>query len=192
MQPPQVILPPKLLIVDVGANIGASTVRFANQFPKASIFAIEPLRRNFERLSFNTIEYDNITALEYALGADNRRVGIQDQSTIRSEWQAQVHNDFNSNSAEVEQIDMTTLLNRYQISHIDLLKINVEGYETEILKTFGSWHRKVEVIAIAIRSSVNFESIGNSMNSLFEFRPTSDFCYHIAENRILWSFPRVP
>ena len=130
--------------------------------------------------------------MKYAVGANNRRVGIKYQSTIGSEWQAQVQNDFNSNSAEVEQIDVTTLLNRHQIFHIDLLKINVEGYETEILKTFGSWYQRVGVIAIAIRSSVNFESIGNSMNSLFEFRPTSDFCYHIAENRILWSFPRVP
>ena len=75
--PPQVILPSKLLFVDVGANIGASSVRFANQFPLASIFAIEPEHRNFERLTFNTLEYDNITVLKYAVCDNNRRVGIK-------------------------------------------------------------------------------------------------------------------
>ena len=42
------------LIVDAGANIGASPLYFALSFPKASVVAIEPERDNFELLAANS------------------------------------------------------------------------------------------------------------------------------------------
>jgi FkbM family methyltransferase len=41
-------------ILDAGANIGASAVYFAQQFPRAHIVAVEPARSNFELLQANT------------------------------------------------------------------------------------------------------------------------------------------
>jgi len=42
------------LIIDAGANIGASAVFFNSTFPKARLVAIEPEKDNFELLSANT------------------------------------------------------------------------------------------------------------------------------------------
>src|SRR5690606_19859897 len=42
------------LIVDAGANIGASTIYFHYSFPEARLVALEPERSNFDLLCANT------------------------------------------------------------------------------------------------------------------------------------------
>ncbi len=85
---------------------------------------------------------------------------------------------------------MQSFLTLEQIQNVDILKINVEGLESQILSTFSEWHSRVTVIAIAIRSSEDFESIAKVMEHLLKFRPSRDFVYHLAESRILWIWPR--
>ena len=188
--PTQFSLPDEMLILDVGANIGASTVKFALLFPKATIFAIEPMRRNFELLKRNTEEWGKIECSRCALGANNLAVGISSQSNLGAEWQAQVTTNVDDHSERVEQYTMDRFLEMHDIDFIDFLKINAEGAETEILETFSQWHNKVGILAIAIRSSANFESIGKTMELLLQSRPRVQYVYHLAESRILWSWPR--
>jgi FkbM family methyltransferase len=45
---------PKPLILDCGANIGASTIWFATQFPRSTVVAVEPEPGNFAVLQKNT------------------------------------------------------------------------------------------------------------------------------------------
>ncbi len=42
------------IIVDAGANIGLASLFFAQRFPSAKIFALEPDHSNFEMLMKNT------------------------------------------------------------------------------------------------------------------------------------------
>src|SRR4051812_16185801 len=56
------------LIIDAGANIGASAVYFGCTFPAAHIVAIEPARSNFELLQANTQGLD-VDARHAAIGA---------------------------------------------------------------------------------------------------------------------------
>ena len=48
---------PPSLILDLGANIGASSVYFLNRFPQARVVAIEPDRDNFLRCQVNLAPY---------------------------------------------------------------------------------------------------------------------------------------
>lgn len=57
------------LIVDGGANIGASAIWFARLFPEATISAIEPDNENFGLLSANVAGYPTITPIHAALGS---------------------------------------------------------------------------------------------------------------------------
>jgi FkbM family methyltransferase len=56
------------LILDAGANIGASAVFFAMHFPGAHIVALEPAQDNFELLRANTAGLD-VEARQAAIGA---------------------------------------------------------------------------------------------------------------------------
>src|SRR2546430_860864 len=48
----------KPLIIDAGANIGASVIWFATRYPGAQIVAVEPAPNNCDLLVFNTRYYD--------------------------------------------------------------------------------------------------------------------------------------
>jgi hypothetical protein len=50
-------------IIDAGANIGLTSVYFANRFPSARILALEVDQQNFEVLAANARSYPHITPL---------------------------------------------------------------------------------------------------------------------------------
>lgn len=55
------------LIIDAGANIGLSSVYFANKYPNAKILSIEPEEGNYNILLKNTSLYKNIIPIKKAL-----------------------------------------------------------------------------------------------------------------------------
>jgi FkbM family methyltransferase len=71
------------LILDAGANIGASAVYFAARFPRARIIAFEPEPGNFALLRRNT-EGLEVALRCQALGGVSQRVSIVDPG--RGEW----------------------------------------------------------------------------------------------------------
>ena len=65
------------LIIDAGANIGASTLYFALHFPRAQIVSIEPERGNYDLLCRNTVGLD-VRCLQAALAAAPGRAAVRD------------------------------------------------------------------------------------------------------------------
>ena len=65
----QFAVSPKV-IVDVGANIGLSSVYFSIRYPEAKIYALEPALDNFDMLKKNTAPYTNIVPILGALMAN--------------------------------------------------------------------------------------------------------------------------
>ena len=57
-------LKPKL-ILDVGANIGATSVFFAMNYPSARIYSFEPTVMNFSLLKKNTSHFQNVTVYNW-------------------------------------------------------------------------------------------------------------------------------
>jgi hypothetical protein len=55
------------LIIDVGANIGATAIYFSLAFPNSKIECYEPSLRNYYYLKKNTEYFDNITANAYVI-----------------------------------------------------------------------------------------------------------------------------
>ena len=64
--------------MDAGANIGLASILFANRFPQAKIFAIEPEHDNFNLLADNVCTYDNIVPLHAALWGENATIHLTD------------------------------------------------------------------------------------------------------------------
>ena len=52
------------LILDVGANVGATSMFFAINYPNARIFSFEPTEMNFRWLQKNTESFKNITRIK--------------------------------------------------------------------------------------------------------------------------------
>lgn len=118
------------LFVDVGANIGGYTV-LASADREANTIAIEPGPSAFSRLianiRINGIE-DRVHALDVALGATPGVVNFT--SSLDTTNHVVIERE---NTATVS-VNMDTLDNVLGNQSPVLLKIDVEGFETEVLK----------------------------------------------------------
>jgi len=133
-----VALDPKT-IVDIGANIGITSVSLTKQFPKAKIFAFEPIEDNFLLLKRNTQRYLNITAFQVALGSKNEERDIffsdsQDNFGGFSLFAA------GSNTAIRKRVlgkETAMFFLQLGISKLDIIKIDTEGSEFDILTSIN-------------------------------------------------------
>lgn len=126
------------LIIDAGANIGSVSKELNFWFPKAQIFAFEPVKNTFNILVNNTLKYPKIYPKQDALGATNEKVKISlsTENTINSLKLPTAHHAIGIEEISVIRLDEFLLANN--LNHIDILKIDVEGFEFEVLEGCGT------------------------------------------------------
>jgi len=130
------------IIVEIGAHYGLLTHELCSKFPCAEIYAIEPATIAFKNLKQNLQDVDNVKMFKYAIGNYNGRalLNINSFDETNSLLQAEEASTSISgllkheSSEEVEILTLDTFCVVNQISSIDLLKIDAQGYSYEILE----------------------------------------------------------
>lgn len=122
------------VIFDLGACIGDSAIYFSLRYPNAHIYALEPDPMNIPLLKRNTRRFPNISIHEFAVGATNETVSFY------SNHKTGVSSSFIKRNAEDQEktVAVKTLPSLMQdlgVSHIDILKFDVEGAEGDIFLT---------------------------------------------------------
>lgn len=122
---------------DVGANRGDYSKALINKFRGSKVYSFEPLPSTFGMLKKETQSFENIYCINKALGAQEGRRKIYSDgagsglsSFFPLESQAE-------NKSHMEEVCITTLdsfCSANEIRQIDFLKIDVEGFEFEVLK----------------------------------------------------------
>jgi FkbM family methyltransferase len=144
------------LIIDAGANIGASIVWFANCFPSAKIIGIEPSSQNLKYALKNTasIPGNRIELLHAALASNgDEYLDLYDPSD--EEWS---YSTFSQNDEavvvktkeKVKTVDFKQLLDRQADACPYLLKIDIEGAEHSLFDTHQEYISKFYVIIIEL------------------------------------------
>lgn len=140
---------PPHTIVDAGANIGLASLYFAQRFPQAKIFSLEPDRSNFDMLTSNTRLHPQIVPLKYALWDKNMMLEIVDGG--HDKWGLQVREAEDNPSRDVQGVNLEYLMTKHNIKQIDLLKIDIEGAEWELFHgNFQQWLPRVKVLVIEL------------------------------------------
>ena len=143
-------------IIDVGANIGQFSNKISKILPNANIFAFEPLNNCYTELLSNVKHNTNIECFNFALGKEE---GIFDMysndfspssSLLKMD---KTHVDLFPQTSEtsIEQINVKTLdsfLNTIKINRKVLLKIDVQGYELNVLKGAEEILNQVDIIIL--------------------------------------------
>ena len=138
-------------IIDAGSNIGLTTLQFLKYFPEARIIAIEPDLENFKQFSKNTKKFsENVVMLQKAVWSENTRVFLHSDFRDHQDWSKRVLKT--ENSMEIEAVSVNSIMEEYQIETIDILKMDIEGGESEIFKSDCdlSFLDKTKMIAIEI------------------------------------------
>jgi len=137
------------VIVDVGANIGMATLFFAAKYPDARIIALEPEKSNFCLMQENCSSLPNVTLVNAALWSECRQLQVADIGA--SKWAFSFVPSSGTGVDSVCGISMVDLLRDYDLKHIDILKMDVEGAERGIFTSDASrWLDKVGMIAIEL------------------------------------------
>lgn len=168
-------LSPGMTYVDVGANIGTTTLAAAQAVGATGrVIAFEPHPATFrdltDNVALNPELASRITLVSSAVGESTGSAGISDL----------VANDVNHIDSAGIPVPMTTLDDALAgTPKIDLLKIDVEGYERNVLQ--GATRTLTKTDAVYFEScEENFGHFGYSVDDLFDLLATSGFtCYAV-------------
>ena len=128
-----------LVILDIGGHIGASAIYYAQTYPRAKIFSIEPVRQNFELLRKNTAPYPNIQALNFALSSTDGSFLMYEDSDPTNLGGYSLIPDVKAGAplgAKVQTKSVSGFLRENSLRSVDLIKIDTEGAEFDILTCF--------------------------------------------------------
>jgi len=127
------------IIFNVGAHNGESIKRYRNIFKNAKFHSFEPQKKNFFKLK--KYENNKIKINNFALGAQNKilKFNINDDDSTSS-FLKPFHSEKLINKKlklnKIENIKIETLdryVEKHRINTIDILKIDVQGFERDVL-----------------------------------------------------------
>lgn len=127
------------LAVDVGANIGLVSELIART--GATVHSFEPNRQAFQQLRKTAARFPNMTINNVAAGVKDQEVVLylhknsgttDDDLTQASSLKADKPNVSTEYSQKVNEIDFALYLNGLDRT-VDILKIDIEGYEIELV-----------------------------------------------------------
>lgn len=128
---------PSPIVFDVGANTGQSVATFRGLLPTSLLHSFEPGPATFRQLEANTQGLENVRLVNAGVGSvRGTQVLIENSQSDMSSFLHPAKAAWGSIVSETE-IAVTTLddyCRAAQVSRIDLLKIDTQGYELEVLR----------------------------------------------------------
>lgn len=175
-------------IVDCGANIGVSTLYFAQQYPNNQIIAIEPDRNNFILLKQNTEHWPNVTCIEGAISSSTGVLYLQNPDS--ESWGFM----FSDKQPEVEPvgdpISMVTaysineIASKYHINRIGLLKVDIEGGEKDLFSQNLEWLSKVKHMILELHDDM----LPHCSSTVYHALKDLDFSQKIKGEKVVLTF----
>jgi FkbM family methyltransferase len=143
------------VVFDIGANVGQSVQQFRKFFMNAEIHSFEPGEQAFQELTKNTQGMGGVHLVNSGMGA-------------RRETKTYVENEFSDMNSFLEPgedvwgsvirrraLQLETVDDYCMgsgIAHIDILKIDTQGYDLEVLRGAGQMlrDRKIDLIYLEV------------------------------------------
>ncbi|WP_299393297.1 FkbM family methyltransferase [Pelagibius sp.] len=123
------------VVVDVGANVGAAAIWFAEVYPRAEIYGFEPHRQSYDYACSNTKSFGRIHISNFGLSDHDHEAELfigKHTNTTNSVHRARLNS---SVSERIDLRDAASAIAALGVHHIDILKIDTEGCEVPILSS---------------------------------------------------------
>ena len=128
-------------IADIGANIGSASLWFKQQFPEAAVVAVEPDPDNAAVLKRNLEGRPLVHVVEAAIGATAGFVALENRS---SGWAVQTKRA----EAGIPIVTVDDVLAQVPNGTPFIVKIDIEGFESDLFKTNLDWIARAYVVMI--------------------------------------------
>jgi FkbM family methyltransferase len=161
----------KHIFFDVGASNGVKCLKWAKNYPQATVFAFEPLPKLFKELEAKARQYPNLHVFNFAI-SDKNKTGVSfyvsndiNCSSLHpfvreniKKWKPPPgRGNFKTKSViEVTTKRLDTFMKEHGIKVVDFIKIDTQGHDLAVVKSLGSDLERVKEICLEVQI-VNFE-----------------------------------
>jgi len=152
-------LPPKPVVLDIGANAGYFDMMLFSKMTEATVYAYEPMPNNYklfqQNIALNPSLANRIHLFNKAVtGASQEFVELHMETEAENSVIASVYSDFdhkNQFTLRVPAISLRQILEETGIERADLVKIDCEGSEYPILyETPASCWGKINFLTVEV------------------------------------------
>lgn len=138
-------------VVDLGAHIGLTSLYYSTLLDdKSIIYAVEPSPSNLNILRKNLLPLEQVKILECAISDKNETINLIDKDYGHNH---KISFDETDQSVGVNGITLLKLMEENKITSIDLLKIDIEGSESELFTSFDQWKSAVKSFIIELHDN---------------------------------------
>lgn len=130
------------VIIDGGANVGASAIWFTKEYPDARVIAVEPDAENFRLLALNTAACKNVERVRAALGAEPGFVEVTEADGLG--WAVQTKRA--DSGLPIRTIG--ELQAAIPDGKMFLVKIDIEGFESDLFSSRLEWIDEAYVVIV--------------------------------------------
>jgi len=163
-----------IVLFDVGANVGQTIKKMSDNFSTAKIFAFEPSKNCCESLKTN-FKNKNISLHNVAIGSNCGQLEFNEYSwsALNSFLKRAYGNAQILGTYLVDVLTVDDFCQNNEVSYINLLKTDTEGYELEVLKGASEMMKqnKIQFVYVEIFFNENYvgqSSFGDIYNFLLE------------------------
>jgi FkbM family methyltransferase len=176
------------LIIDAGANIGASAVYFLNLYDNAFVYAIEPEPNNFQVLELNTQAYPNKANFLGAIAQGDGELVLDDPGLSDWGFRTRPAQAGDAAGSRVKSISPRTILADARVAGMTplIFKIDIEGGEAGLFAGDTAWMRQFALIVIELHDWM-LPFAGSSKNFLKAAASHEFDLVHKGENIFLFN-----
>jgi len=171
-------------ILDVGANIGNHTIFFMKSWPDTRVYSFEPqtdvFRQQKRNLEINGLPTDGCINAGIGNVTGHGKI-VHDGRTENNIGATQIDYD---DAGTIEMITLDCFISEKRIGKVDLVKIDVEGFEPKVLegmKKLIEEHNPLIWIEILPRNRgiilEKIQELGLSMVDIHPFNSNRDFLF---------------
>lgn len=149
----QIIKEPQV-VLDVGANNGLFTYFLKTRFPDATVHLFEPDAELCKSIVLNCQQFTDIHVHQIAVSNQTGKIRfyINPSSRQTNSMHLACIENYSSNliEAECEAITLDEFMQRHQLKHIDVLKVDIQGAESFMIDGGSNALKNTEVCFLEV------------------------------------------
>lgn len=138
------------VIVDAGANIGLSTIWFAQLFPEAVIVAVEPETGNCELLARNVASYPNVQVVHGGLWSHRETLAVSNPGAGSAAFQVNETHSSDGDDKNIRGYTVDELVELVSQGTLFAVKIDIEGAQKQVFKANTDWVGRADLIIMEL------------------------------------------
>lgn len=180
---------PGFVILDIGVNFGETLLNFAKLTGKnGKVYGFEPMPAIFKKclnnVSLNT--FNNIILENFALSETNENLVVNDPLNGNSggTYVSKLSTN-NANQITITSVTLDGYVLQNGIAQIDFIKIDVEGYETYVIKGAIETIKKFRPLLYIEVCDENLKRAGSSSVALIKLLKSLNYVIMKPDNELL-------